>query len=82
MVRTQIQLTEDQAERLKAEALRQGISMAELIRRSVDGVLASRGPVQQDNAWERAARASGRFRSGTRGTSAGHDGALAEAYAK
>ena len=39
MVRTQIQLTEEQARRLKALAAEQGVSMAELIRRSVDTVL-------------------------------------------
>ena len=34
MVRTQIQLTEDQASRMKSAAARRGVSMAELIRRA------------------------------------------------
>ena len=36
MIRTQIQLTEEQAQRLKTLAAEQGKSVAELIRQSVD----------------------------------------------
>ena len=36
MVRTQIQLTEEESEALKCEARRTGLSVAELIRQSVD----------------------------------------------
>ena len=43
MVRTQIQLTEQQAELLKAAAARRGVSMAELIRQSVDHLLENSG---------------------------------------
>jgi Arc/MetJ-type ribon-helix-helix transcriptional regulator len=39
MVRTQIQLTEEQARRLRRVAEREGISMAEVIRRSLERVL-------------------------------------------
>jgi hypothetical protein len=41
MVRTQIQLTEQQTQRLKALAKERGVSMAELIRQSVDILLSS-----------------------------------------
>jgi Ribbon-helix-helix protein, copG family len=41
MVRTQIQLTEQQTQRLKALAKERGVSMAELIRQSVDTLLES-----------------------------------------
>lgn len=43
MVRTQIQLTEQQAESLKAAAARRGVSMAELIRQSIDQLLEKSG---------------------------------------
>jgi hypothetical protein len=39
MVRTQIQLTEEQARRLRAWAAENGVSLAEAIRRSVDRML-------------------------------------------
>ncbi len=38
-IRTQIQLTEQQARRLKELAQRSGVSMAELIRRSMERLL-------------------------------------------
>ena len=41
MIRTQIQLTERQTERLKSLAKARGVSMAELIRQSVDTLLES-----------------------------------------
>ena len=44
MVRTQIQLTEEQARRLRAMSAEQGVSMAELIRRSVDALLNGGSP--------------------------------------
>ncbi len=39
MLRTQISLTESQMARLRAEALRRGVSMARLIREAVDSNL-------------------------------------------
>jgi hypothetical protein len=39
MIRTQIQLTEEQARRLKAMAAERGTSVAELIRQGVDDLL-------------------------------------------
>ena len=63
MVRTQIQLTESQAERLKRAAAREGVSMAELIRRGVDRLLASRQPMNGVDRRRRAVAAAGRFKS-------------------
>ena len=42
MVRTQIQLTEEQARALKELAAEEGVSMAELIRRSVEYTIKAR----------------------------------------
>jgi len=78
MVRTQIQLTERQARRLKKLAAAQGRSMADLIRRSVDAMLAQ--PEANDDIVRRtrALRAAGRFRSGVGDLSSQHDRHLAE----
>lgn len=60
MVRTQIQLTEKQARRLRAEAREQGVSMAEMIRRLVDRGLAEESSARA-RLYDRAARIVGRF---------------------
>ena len=44
MVRTQVQLTEVQARRLRRRSREEGISLAEAIRRAVDRMLAEPGP--------------------------------------
>ncbi|MBI4304853.1 MAG: ribbon-helix-helix protein, CopG family [Chloroflexi bacterium] len=78
MIRTQIQLTEEQAKRLKDAAAREGVSVAELIRRSVDEHLAR---VSGDDRWERARSIIGKFRSGsTDALGRDHDKYLEEAY--
>lgn len=78
MVRTQIQLTEQQARRLRAEARERGLSLAEIIRRYVKKGLSEETP-------NRAAlykRVVGRFRDrrGARDISSKHDRYLDEAY--
>jgi hypothetical protein len=80
MVRTQIQLTEEQAARLKTIAARTGVSVAELIRKSVDALFAREGGPTPDDTYERAARASGRFSSEAGDVSIRHDQYLADAY--
>jgi hypothetical protein len=74
VVRTQIQLTDQQARRLRAQARDRGLSLAELIRRCVDKGLAEELP---DRAvlYDRAARVVGRFRDrrGARDISGKHD---------
>jgi hypothetical protein len=78
MVRTQIQLTEEQSRRLKAASAKRGVSVAELIRRGVDAVLT--GEIDRSTAelYERARKAAGSFRSGYRDVSVRHDEYLAE----
>ena len=78
MVRTQIQLTEKQARRLKKLAADQGRSMADLIRTSVDALLLESAANDDEVRRDRALRAAGRFRSGVRDLSSQHDRYLAE----
>ncbi len=73
MVRTQIQLTEKQARRLKRLAAAQGRSMADLIRSSVDTLLAASEGSDDDVRRQRALAAVGRFRSGTGDLATAHD---------
>ena len=80
MVRTQIQLTEAQAQLLKRKARDERVSMAELIRRSVDRMLASDQSTDRDEIRRRALEAIGALRSGVPDLSTEHDRYLAEAY--
>jgi len=79
MIRTQIQLTEEQTEKAKRLAVERGVSMAEVIREAVD-----RLPERDDRA-ERFARALAaikrggfRDREGKTDVSIHHDEYLAE----
>lgn len=78
MVRTQIQLTEQQARRLKQLAAARGRSMADLIRGSVDALLSQPEAHDDEAKRSRALRAAGRFRSGIRNLSSQHDRHLAD----
>ncbi|MGB9629403.1 MAG: ribbon-helix-helix domain-containing protein [Thermodesulfobacteriota bacterium] len=82
MVRTQIQLTEEQANRLRRIASMKGISIAELIRNGVDQVLRSYATVDPEERKRRAIRVAGRFRSGCSDLSTRHDKHLSEVYEK
>jgi len=80
MIRTQIQLREDQVERLKAVAAQRGVSVAALMRQAVDQWLLSEGRVSRAERQRRALAIAGRFRSDVTDLSAAHDRYLAEAY--
>ena len=80
MVRTQIQLTEQQARAVKAIAAAQGISVAEAIRRAIDVMIQSRSAMDTGERRRRALRIVGKFRSGKRDVSKRHDAYLTEAY--
>jgi hypothetical protein len=82
MVRTQIQLSEEQAKAIKRIAAAQGTSMAEVIRRAVDGAIISSPAGDWDERIQRALAIVGKFRSGKRDISKNHDQYLAEAYGK
>lgn len=77
MVRTQIQLTEDQAKALKKVAARRGVSMAEVIRESVERIIEES---ERKEKWQRALAIVGRYRSGLADISVDHDKYLAEEY--
>ena len=80
MVRTQVQLTEEQLQALRHRAARQNVSIAELVRRAVEAFVRSDlGPTHEDRR-RRALQVAGRFRSGTRDVAKRHDKYLAEAY--
>ena len=80
MVRTQIQLTEEQAKGLKRLAKKEGISVAEVIRRSVNDTLKEGGAPSEDELWDRAFEVVGLGRSGMHDVSERHDDYLTEAY--
>jgi hypothetical protein len=79
MIRTQIQLSESQLRRLKAAAAARGVSLAELVRRGVDVLLAAGA---REAGWKRLGSAVGscRDRSGARDVARRHDRYLAEAW--
>ena len=79
MVRTQIQLSENQYAALKRAAEARNISMAELIRRCVDGMLRTTVMLDMDERRKRALDVAGRFHSGKTDISEKHDRYFAEA---
>ena len=81
MVRTQIQLTEQQARRLRTHARDLGISLAEVIRRYIDKGMADESPDRRA-LYERASRVVGRFpdRGGKQDLSRRHDHYLDETF--
>lgn len=77
MLRTQIQLTDEQVEALRRRSRRENVSVAELVRRAIDAFTRTEPP----SHWElrdRACRAAGRFASGERDTSDRHDEVFVE----
>ncbi len=82
MVRTQVQLTDAQAARLRALAAHEGISIAEVVRRLVDEAGLPATGASRDERRQRAIDAIGRFASGRSDVSSRHDTHLAEAYAR
>ena len=82
MIRTQIQLTEDQSTKLKELAAEYDVSTAELIRRAVDQFISVANPAQISDAEQRrrALEVVGKFASDVHDLSINHDRYLAEAY--
>ena len=80
MIRTQIQLSEEQSRRLKTLARAEEVSVAELIRRSVDSYLQTRYEPSRQVLRERALAIVGKYDSGTGDIGVEHDQYLEEAY--
>jgi plasmid stability protein len=77
MIRTQIQLTEDQARQLKRIAAERGISVSAVVREAVEKAVAVDDvPAKR----ERALAAVGKFRSGKKDISTDHDRFLSEDF--
>ena len=81
VIRTQVQLTEEQLRRLKRLAADRDVSIAELVRNGVDTILDAAESGSQTDRARRALAALGRFRSGRFDVAREHDRYLAEAYA-
>ena len=72
MIRTQISLTADQMRRLRAEARRRKIPLAEVVRDAIDRIVPS-DPGDRRARHARLLAAAGRFHSGTGDLAARHD---------
>jgi hypothetical protein len=82
MVRTQIQITEEQAKAVKKIALARRLSVAELIRRAVDVMVKSNPVADPEEKRRRAIEIVGKFHSGKHDVAKKHDEYLADAYRK
>jgi hypothetical protein len=82
MVRLQIQLDSAQHRQVRRRAKRLGVSVAEVIRRCVDGQLRAEDDDNANDRRRNALAALGRHAEpgGRTNTAADHDAALAEAY--
>jgi hypothetical protein len=78
MIRTQIQITPEQARALKRLAAKEGKSVAELIRISLDGMLRAGGIKDQTDLRRKASAAAGRL-NGPINLAERHDDYIAEA---
>ena len=79
MVRTQIQLTEDQAQRLKELSLTNHESIASMIRKAIDQFLIS-GQPNRAALYRQASSISGKYEADRPDIAVEHDRYLAEDY--
>jgi len=82
MIRTQIQLTENQVQALKKIAASRHVSVARLIRQAVDTMIKSSPMVDPEERYKRAMDIVGKFHSGKHDVSEKHDDYLMDAYDK
>ncbi len=80
MVRMQVRLTEEQHAAVKQMGVAESVSMAEVIRRSVDDFIRRRHAVKTEDRWERARAAAGFIEGGPSDLAESHDDYLAEAF--
>lgn len=72
MIRTQISLTEDQMRRLRLEARRRKVPIAEIVRAAIDRAVPT-DPGDRRARLDRLLTAAGRFRSGSGDVASRHD---------
>lgn len=77
MIRTQVQLTEEQVGRMRAAARSRGVSMAQAIRDAVDN---AGGETDVDRRHRRALGVVAKFASGRSDAATAHDRELARIY--
>ncbi|MBK8049850.1 MAG: ribbon-helix-helix protein, CopG family [Anaerolineales bacterium] len=82
MIRTQIQITDHQAVELKEIANDEGVSVAELIRRSIDQYLRLRVNLDAETRRRRAQSVIGKYASSQSDVSYDHDRYLTQIYAE
>ena len=82
MIRTQIQITEEQAASLRIMSAERRQPIAELIRTSIDSFLQKESGISRERKRARAKSATGRFASSLADVSAEHDRYLAEAFSR
>lgn len=80
MIRTQIQFTEKQIEALRSLAASKGVSVAELVRQSVDQMMHTSGILSLEEKKQRALEIIGKYRSGQSDISTRHDDYLEDIY--
>jgi predicted DNA-binding protein len=82
MQRVQIQLTSEQADRLRERARQRRLSTAAVVREAVDSALRDlAGGMSSQERWQRSRSVVGRFRSGSHDpVSADHDRYLEDVY--
>ena len=80
MIRTQIQITSEQAEWIRKFAAREHISMSDIIRRGIDTYIQYNKASQFEQSRKRALNAMGRFHSKHKDVATNHDKYLAEAF--
>lgn len=78
MVRTQIQLTEEQFQALKAISAATGMSLAECVRQAVDRMISEHRRSEREDYISRAIAVAGKFRSGLGDLSVAHDKCFVE----
>lgn len=82
MVRTQIQLTDEQSRKAHELARRSGISLAEIVRRSLDAFIEQEWRLGAGaGSRDAAGRVAGMFHSGSTDIAARHDDYLDDIYA-
>lgn len=79
MSKTLVELTDDQVAQLEAIAARDGRTLADVVRESVEAYLATHPPVDREELKRRFLEAAGMFHSGVPDLAVEHDKYFAEA---